>query len=143
MARTDTTSAGAQADLQEQLRHLPPEYRRYALKAASMRFKRRRVNATHFVGEAWKRRSEREQLLHLCVARLMSMTDSQLTRQLADPKARDEACEAMLGIAEYAKVFQDCRDVFRHAAMRVMCAYARNELELGRDGKPRGDGRAA
>ena len=131
---SDTPSAPA--DHGEKSQKLLPWQRRIARKAAAMKFGSKRIDLEEFAAVR-RGRAKIELQAHLYLAEIMNMTDRQLTKRLAgDSEACEGAGELMIEFAKQAKAFKEYHDVFMHGAMRLLCARARNELGLDRDGKP-------
>lgn len=140
-AKTDIRALPQAA--QKALRELPPQMRSLVLKAMAMKFRRRGADPADFIGEKWRERCDAEQMLHLSVVKIMGMTDVELTQWLADSEMQETAGELMVTLANRAKAFEACRDMFMYGSMRLLCAYARNEFKIGRDGKPLADREAS
>lgn len=106
-----------------------------------MKFGSKRIDLEDFV----VRRREilkGELQIHCYLAEIMNLSDRALTKRLADEEACEGAGELMVEFAKQARTFDEYHKLFMHGAMRLLCAYARNDLGLGRDGKPLGRKRA-
>lgn len=116
---------------------------RLARKAAVMKFDGRDLDTSPFEAKEWLDRMQSLQQLNLIAVKVLGKSDVELTEMLADAERREEAGDTMVQFAASARNLRAMSDIFDAISMRLLCACARHEYGLDRDGKPVSQGSAS